>query len=122
MDDAKGSWVELIPKILWSSHTMMQSTTKENSFSMVYGVDTRMTIKIETLLWRWAHFDEEANEIGLNCAADLIDELWKASHAREFFVKHEATKRYNSKVMSREMQEGNLVLKEVVIRVQQGKL
>lgn len=40
----------------------------------------------------------------------------------EFVSKHNAAMRYNLKVKLREMQKGNLVLKEVVILAQQGKL
>lgn len=48
LDDAKGLWVELLYKILWSYHTMPHSTTKETPFPMVYGTDVMLHIKIET--------------------------------------------------------------------------
>lgn len=42
---------------------------------------------------------------------DLVDELREDAHVREFVAKNRASKRYNSKVKPREMQEVDLVLK-----------
>lgn len=53
--------------------------------------------------------------------ANLIDELREATHVWEFTTKHRATRRYDSKVKLMEMQEGDLILKEVIILAQQGK-
>lgn len=52
----------------------------------------------------------------------LADEFKQVTHIQEFGAKHKASKRYNSKVMPREMREGDLVLKQVVIPAQQGTL
>lgn len=52
----------------------------------------------------------------------LINELREFAHVLEFAAKHRAAKRYNSKVKSREIQYGDLVLKEVAIPAQHGKL
>lgn len=49
---------------------------------------------------------------------DLIDELREVVHVWEFTAKHKGDIRINSKVKSREMQEGNLVLKEEVLLTQ----
>lgn len=46
---------------------------------------------------------------------DLIDELRELAHVQEFAAKHRVARIYNSKVKPREMQEGDLVLKEVVV-------
>lgn len=51
-----------------------------------------LLIKIETPSWRRDLFNEEANEIGLKCATDLIDGLRESTHIREFIAKHKAAK------------------------------
>jgi len=53
---------------------------------------------------------------------DMIDEIRKNAHIREFAVKQRAARRYNSKVISKEMKEGDLVLKQVVTPTRIGKL
>lgn len=82
---------------------------------MAYGEDTMLPVEIEMSSWRRAHVDEEENVIGLKCAKNMIDKLQEASRVWEFSVKHRATKSYKSKVKPKEMQEVDLVLKEVVI-------
>jgi len=52
----------------------------------------------------------------------MIDEIRKNAHIREFAVKQRAARRYNSKVISKEMKEGDLVLKQVVTPTRIGKL
>lgn len=58
----------------------------------------------------------------MECGADLIDEFREVTHVYEFATKHRAAIRYISKVKPREMQEGDLVLRQVVLPTQQGKL
>lgn len=53
---------------------------------------------------------------------NLINELKEPYHVREFVAKHKASRRYNSRVKPREMQEGDLVLMEVVLPVHHGIL
>lgn len=53
--------------------------------------------------------------------ADLIHELRVAAHVQKFVVKHRVVRRYNSKVNTREIQEGNMVFKEMVLPTQERK-
>lgn len=46
---------------------------------------------------------------------NLIDELKEASQVQEFADKHRAARRYNSIVKIREIQLGDLVLKEMIM-------
>lgn len=89
---------------------------------MVYRADTMLVVEINTPSWRRSQFNEEENKVGLKCVAYLINEFREVSHVREFTTKHRVGIRYNSKVKSREMQEGDLFLKEVVLPTQKGKL
>lgn len=71
--------------------------------------------EIDTPSWRRSQFNEEENKAGLECMEDLIDELRELVHVQEFVAKHRVVRIYNYKVKPREMQEGDLVLKEVVV-------
>lgn len=82
---------------------------------MVYIMDVMLPVEIDTPPWRRFQFNEEANNVGLKCVAYLINESREVAHVQEFATKNRATRRYNSKFKPREMQEGLLVLKEVVL-------
>jgi hypothetical protein len=64
----------------------------------------------------------KANKVGLAVSMDVIDEVREQAHIREFAAKQRAARRYNSKVVPREMKEGDLVLKQVVAPTRIGKL
>jgi len=121
---------------LWSYHTTPHSTTKETPFTMVYGVDAKLPVEIDTPTWLRDNFMEEgtcythiqtncllfsgprpytfllylcyskklsyhevsyrmcfdsyktkANEIGVKCTIDMIDEMREEAHIREFAAK-----------------------------------
>ena len=89
---------------------------------MVYGTDVMLPVKIDTPTWRRDNFMEEANEIGVKCTMDMIDEIREVAHIREFAAKQRAARRYNSRVIPRSMKAGDLVLKQVVAPTRISKL
>lgn len=48
LDYANEPWAEQLHEVLWSYHTTPNSTTKETPFTIVYGVDTMLPVKIHT--------------------------------------------------------------------------
>jgi len=56
-------------------------------------------------------YKTKANEIGVKCTMDMIDEMREKAHIREFAAKQRAARRYNSRVIPRSMKAGDLVLK-----------
>lgn len=73
LDDAKVLWAELLPEILCLYHTTQYFTTNETPFYMVYEANFMLHVEIKKPSWRQSQFKEEANEIGLISALDLID-------------------------------------------------
>jgi len=55
---AKVRWVEVLPEIIWSYHTIVQSTTKETPFSLVYGIDIVLPIEVEVPFKRVGDFED----------------------------------------------------------------
>lgn len=53
---------------------------------------------------------------------DMIDEIREQAYIREFVAKQRAARHYNSRVIPREMKEGDLVLKQVITPTRIGKL
>jgi len=89
---------------------------------MVYGADAMLPVDIDIPTWRRDNFMEEANEIGVKCTMDMIDEIRVEAHIRESAAKQRAARRYNSRVIPRSMKEGDLALKQVVAPTIIGKL
>jgi len=59
LEKAKGTWVEEVPRILWAYHTTPQSTTKETSFSLVYGTEAMIPVEIQENSTRFQNFVAE---------------------------------------------------------------
>lgn len=76
---------------------------------LVYGEDAKIPFETNTSSWRHSHFNKEENEVGLRCVGDLIDKIRDVACIQEFVVKRRAYIRYNSKIIQREMHEGDLV-------------
>lgn len=78
---------------------------------MVCESDIMLPIEIDMPTWRCYQFNMEENKEGLRCATDLIDEIRDVLHIRKFTAKQRATIRYKSKVVSREMQKEDFVIR-----------
>lgn len=52
----------------------------------------------------------------------MIDGIQNVAHTKEFKVKQRETRRYNSKVVPREIPKGDPMLRQVVVPTQLGKL
>lgn len=46
--------------------------------------------------------------------SDMLDKEWEIAHVQEFANKQRDARRYNSRVVPRDMKEGDLVLRQVV--------
>lgn len=63
--------------------------------------------------WRRENFDPESITETLQVNLDVLDETREVAHVREYGVKRRAAQRYDSKVIPREMKEGDLVLRKI---------
>ncbi|XP_057719198.1 uncharacterized protein LOC130933587 [Arachis stenosperma] len=91
LDNKKGAWADELASVLWSYRTTEQSSTKETPFRLTYG-----------LLLKGV---EEAVE------KDLIDEARERAHLTEIALKQRMALRYNTKVLKREFEPNDLVLR-----------
>ncbi|KAK3013084.1 hypothetical protein RJ639_008975 [Escallonia herrerae] len=65
LDDAKGAWVDELPKVLWAYRTTPHSVTGETPFFLCYGTEALLPVKIGVpTIWA-LHFNEVNNEDGL---------------------------------------------------------
>ncbi|XP_072060304.1 uncharacterized protein [Arachis hypogaea] len=101
----KGSWADELASVLWSYRTTPQSSIGETPYRLTYGVGAVIPVEIgepspRLLLGR----GDEAIE------KDLADETREMAHLTEAAIKQRIDLRYNSKVVKRNLAEGDLVL------------
>ncbi|KAK3033969.1 hypothetical protein RJ639_034133 [Escallonia herrerae] len=61
LDEAKGAWVDELPKVLWAYRTTPHSVTGETPFLLCYGTEAMLPVEIGVPTIRSLHFHE--NEI-----------------------------------------------------------
>ncbi|GAU41232.1 hypothetical protein TSUD_280320, partial [Trifolium subterraneum] len=116
------SWAEHIPAILWSYHTTTHTSTGETPFKMVYGTDAMIPAEINPPSWRRETLTAPDNDAALQENLDLLEEVREAAHLREFTAKQRARRKYDTRVIPRKFEAGDLVLKRPMGRDKGGKL
>ncbi|GAU41162.1 hypothetical protein TSUD_282350, partial [Trifolium subterraneum] len=102
---------EHIPAILWSYHTTTHTSTGETPFKMVYGKDAMIPAEVNPPSWRRETLTAPDNDAALQENLDLLEEVREAAHLREFTAKQRARRKYDTKVIPRKFEAGDLVLK-----------
>ncbi|XP_072061935.1 uncharacterized protein [Arachis hypogaea] len=120
LDSKKGNWADELPSVLWSYRTTEQSATGETPFRLTYGVDAVIPVEISEPSPRLllAGMSEAVEK-------DLIEETREMAHLTETALKQRIALRYNAKVLKRDFEEGDLVLRRNDIGVPtpgEGKL
>nr|XP_025692494.1 uncharacterized protein LOC112794725 [Arachis hypogaea] len=106
LDQKKGSWADELASVIWSYRTTAQSSTGEAPFRLTYGVDAVIPVEVGELSLRLllGGRDEAVEK-------DLIEESRQMAHFTEIMIKQRLALRYNSKVLKRSLEEGDLVLR-----------
>lgn len=102
--------------------TTPHSSTGETSFRLTYGSDAMIPVELGEPSFRRENVDETVNPTNLAIDLDLLVELRDVAHLREYAVKQRAARRYDSKVIPRELKQGDLVLKKITGADAGGKL
>ncbi|XP_016168857.1 uncharacterized protein LOC107611447 [Arachis ipaensis] len=106
LDNKKGALADELASVLWSYRTTEQSSTGETPFRLTYGVDAMIPVEIgEPSPRLLLNGVEEAVE------KDLVDETREMTHFSEVALKQRMTLRYNTKVLRREFEQNDLVLR-----------
>ncbi|XP_016205400.1 uncharacterized protein LOC107645794 [Arachis ipaensis] len=111
LDNAKGEWSELIPEVLWSYNTTIQTTTGETPFKLVYGSEALIPVEVGVPTLRADLYDEQHNINTINAELDLAEENWEITVIKQRAQKQLAERRHNKKVVPRTFEEGDLVLR-----------
>ncbi|KAK2997639.1 hypothetical protein RJ639_026632 [Escallonia herrerae] len=115
LNEAKGAWVDELPKVLWAYRTTPHSVTGETPFSLCYGTEAMLPVEIGVPTIRALHFSELNNDVGLRSNLDLVEEARTQAHIRSVIVKQRVARYYNQKVRSKQFNEGDLVLRKLEV-------
>ncbi|KAK3031150.1 hypothetical protein RJ639_035148 [Escallonia herrerae] len=102
LDEAKGAWVDELPKVLWAYRTTPHSVTGETPFLLCYGTEAMLPVEIGVPTIRSLHFHEVNNEAGLRANLDLLDETQTQAHERSVVIKQRVSRYYNQRVRSKQ--------------------
>ncbi|XP_072077793.1 uncharacterized protein [Arachis hypogaea] len=111
LDEAKGERAGLIPEILWSYNTSIQSATGETPFKLVYGAEALIPVEVSVPMLRTELYNQPNNQQARTAELDLVEE-----DRDVFAIKQRARKRYlerrhNKRVVHRSFNNGDLVLR-----------
>ncbi|XP_075481215.1 uncharacterized protein LOC142521926 [Primulina tabacum] len=117
---AKGNWVDELPSVLWAYRTTQREGTKETPFSLVYGNEAVLSAEIGLESARVVFYDEY-NDARRATDLDLLEEKTEAASIHMEAYKNRIEQSYNRRVIQRNFQVGDLVLRKVQ-EEQRGKL
>ncbi|XP_072083537.1 uncharacterized protein [Arachis hypogaea] len=107
----KGEWADLIPEILWSYNTTIQSATGETPFKLVYGAEAIIPVEVGIPTIRTEFYNQQSNSYARTTELDLMEEERDISAIRQRAMKKFIERRHNRRVAHRSFNEGDLVLR-----------
>nr|KYP58883.1 Retrovirus-related Pol polyprotein from transposon opus [Cajanus cajan] len=116
------SWVDELPRVLWSYHTTIHSSTQDTPFNLVYGTDAMIPVELKEPSMRATCFTEEESDKGRRVDLDLIAESRDRARINQVAAQRQAAFKYNSKVVPRSFVGGDLVLKRAQLTQLKNKL
>ena len=125
LDDAKGTWPEELPNILWAYMTTARTPTRETPFRLTYGTEAVILVEVGVTNTRQAVFSKEGNDKKLRLNLDCLDEVRDKASSRMAKYQQKMAKYYNKRVKLRQLDIGDLILHKVSAATKdpnQGKL
>ncbi|XP_009758711.1 uncharacterized protein [Nicotiana sylvestris] len=99
--DAKGLWLELLPKVLWAYRTMPKACTRETPYSLVYGTDAIILVEVGEPGLKYSHESGLTNDERMRQDLDVVKEQRDMSYIRMVAQKQQAERYYNKKAKIR---------------------
>ena len=79
LENLKGRWADNLPELLWAYKTTARLTTGGTPFSLAYGYEAIVLVKLGAGSLRRDNFDLEQNMILQRCELDFLKEKWCVS-------------------------------------------
>ena len=101
LDDAKGTWPEELPNVLWAYRTTARTPTGETPFRLTYGTEAVIPVEVGVTSTRRAAFSEEGNDDKLRLNLDCLNEVRDKAYSRMVKYQQKMTEYYNKRVKLR---------------------
>jgi len=102
----------VVPRILWSDHTITQSTTREAPFSLVYKTNVMILVEILECSHKVKNFSTETSNEGRWMNLDLLNEVRDKAWIHSEVLKQRIKKRYKTKLNPQQFKVVDLVLQQ----------
>ncbi|XP_071695212.1 uncharacterized protein [Rutidosis leptorrhynchoides] len=102
-------WIDELPNIFWAHRTTLKGTTNETPFSLVYGSEAVIPVKIIMPTMRITSFDESSNSEELRENLNFVEEHREMAAIKEAINKQRNASYYNKRVQPLSFQLDDLV-------------
>jgi len=109
LDNTKGRWPEELVEVCWAYRCTPQSKTNVSPFSLVYGADAMIPVKIGEPSLRGELYDSAQNNQNMATHLDLLPELREKTQLRNVAAKQRVARKYNANLCPRSFAKGDLV-------------
>ncbi|XP_070007896.1 uncharacterized protein [Nicotiana sylvestris] len=125
LTDAKGKWKEILPEVLWAYHITLKSSTGATQFSLIYGTEALIPIKVGETNIRFRYATKDSNDESMNTSLELLDERREAALVRLAAQKRQIERYYNRRSNLRYFNVRDLVPRKFTLNTRnpnEGKL
>ncbi|XP_071714374.1 uncharacterized protein [Rutidosis leptorrhynchoides] len=102
-------WIDELPNVLWAHRKTLKGATNETPFSLVYGFEVVIPVKINVPTMCIASFDESSNSEELRENLNLVEERREIAAIKEAINKQRIARYYNKRVQPLSFQLDDLV-------------
>ncbi|KAM2796324.1 hypothetical protein COP1_007460 [Malus domestica] len=117
LNKAKGCWPEFVPQVLWSYRTSYRTLIEETPFSIAFGTEAVVPVKLEQGTFRIKNYMQSENDKQLTLNLDLVEEHRNQAPLRNVAYKQRISNYYDLKVKPRSFKVGDWVLKKILLCV-----
>ncbi|XP_070007242.1 uncharacterized protein [Nicotiana sylvestris] len=112
LEESKGNWLEVLPRVLWAYKTTAKTSTRETPFSHIYRAEALIPIEIGEPSKIYTQDTKESNEEEMRVNLELLEERRETTLIRMEVEKHVIERYYNQKAHLRYFKIGDYVLKK----------
>ncbi|XP_059281180.1 uncharacterized protein LOC132034850 [Lycium ferocissimum] len=113
LGNAKESWPDVFPEVLWSYRVTHKTSTGETPFSLVYGAEALVPIEVMEPSIRYAHATDAENMEAMKDGLDLLEEHRELALIKLTTQKQQVERYYNNKAKLRQIKIRDLVMRMI---------
>lgn len=114
LEGANGKWIKELPNVLWAYRMTLRRSTGETLYSLTYGAEAVILVKISLSSMRVLYFSPTVNDELMTKQLDLLEEHRKMATILLANYQQQMPQRYDKGVRLREFCARDLVLHRAV--------